>query len=221
MLFNDLETLRAKVNKGLNNGWLDQVDWLVPDEAASGRVYGLIKNHMVKEKWPPGSNIPPSRPFESTTGTTFENAPHFVDFHSNDLVKKLPSYWQDTPDMLRCFDAENNIGPQPEGTIPVTLDVSSLYTNITIDQGIEAFRFFLDRQDNTTVPTKFLITLLILILTCNILVFDGDHYLAMGTCVAPTLACLLMGAFENIALKKWKGVQPHMYKRYINDILFL
>ena len=108
----------------------------------------------------------------------------------------------------------------------MTSDVSSLYTNIPIFQGIEAFRFFLDRRDNKTVPTKFLITLLTLILTCNILVLDGDHYLqligvAMGTRFAPTLACLFMGAFEHIALKKWKGVQPYMYKRYIDDIFFL
>ena len=74
----------------------------------------------------------------------------------------------------------------------------------------------MDRWDKKTLPTNFLITLLTLILTCNISVFDGDHYLkligvAMGTCVAPTLACLFMGEFDHIALQAWQGVQPYMY----------
>ena len=86
----------------------------------------ILEDHVAKEKWPPGSNIPPSRPVESASGTLFENASHFVDHFSNDLVKDLPSYWQDTPVILRCFEFV-------------------LYTNIPIQQGIDAFRLCLHR----------------------------------------------------------------------------
>ena len=113
MLFNDLEDLKKEVKTALNMGWIDkeQAAWLVPEEAAPGRLYGLVKDHVDPDKWPEGSQIPPMRPVESASGTTFENASHFVDIHSNHLVKDLPSYWQDTPDMLRFFKSENEAGP--------------------------------------------------------------------------------------------------------------
>jgi hypothetical protein len=42
----------------------------------------------------------------------------------------------------------------------------------------------------------------------------------MGTRVAPTFACLFMGAMEFLMLKAWKGLQPRLYRRYIDDIFF-
>ena len=43
----------------------------------------------------------------------------------------------------------------------------------------------------------------------------------MGTRVAPTFACLFMGAIELMMLGAWTGVQPRLYKRYIDDIFLL
>ena len=44
----------------------------------------------------------------------------------------------------------------------------------------------------------------------------------MGTKLAPTYACIFMGWLETEFLhKKWKGCQPKMWKRYIDDIFFL
>lgn len=226
--FNDFEKLKTEVNKAKRNKWIDEdiAKWLVPDESSPGRLYGLVKDHVDPEKWPVGTTTPPLRPVESASGTTFENASHFVDIHSNDLVKSLPSYWADTPHMLRCFEEENSKGPQPPGSIPVTLDVSSLYTNIPLAQGIEIFTAFLNTRSDKSVPTVFLITLLTLVLTCNVLVFNGKYYLqligtAMGTRVAPTFACLFMGCIEFMMLKSWKGIKPNLYRRYIDDIFFL
>ena len=71
---------------------------------------------MCPTKWPEGSTTPPYRPVKSASGTTFENKSHFADLHSNNLMKELLSYWQDTSHMLRDFEKEN--GPQPQGTIP-------------------------------------------------------------------------------------------------------
>ena len=223
-----LQDLHDTVDRGVQNGWItgDIANWLVPDQPSPGRLYGLVKDHVDPVKWRKGSVLPPMRPVESASGTTFENASHFVDLHSNHLVKKLPSYWEDTPDMLRNFDEENKNGPQDPSSIPITLDVSSLYTNIPINQGIEIMRSFLDLRKEKEVPTDFLIELLTLVLHCNILVFDGTHYhqrigTAMGTRVAPTFACLFMGAVETAMLAGWNGPQPKMWRRYIDDIFFL
>ena len=225
LLFNHLDELKSVVNKAKRDGIItnDIANWLIPDEYTPGRLYGLVKNHVLPEKWPEGTNIPPLRPVESASGTTFENASHFIDLHSNYLVKDLKSYWQDTPDMLRCFNSENEKGPQPPGSIPVTLDVSSLYTNIPLKQGIEIFEAFLNNRTDKSIPTDFLISLLTLVLKCNVLVFNSQHYLqligtAMGTRVAPTFACLFMGCIEFMMLNAWKGIPPHLYKRYIDDL---
>ena len=227
MQFNDLEKLKKEVSNAKDQGWIDKdiANWLVPDEPAPGRLYGLVKDHVSSEKWPENSKIPPLRPVESASGTTFENASHFVDLHSNDLVKSLPSYWEDTSHMLRDFEKQNEKGPLPDGAIPVTIDVTSLYTNIPLKQGIDIFAAFLDTREDKSVPTSFLITLLTLVLTCNIFVFDSKYYLqrigtAMGTRVAPTFACLFMGAIEFMMLKAWKGLKPFMYRRYIDDGFF-
>ena len=94
--------------------------------------------------------------------------------------------------MLRFFKSENNARPQPPGTISVTLDVQSLYTNIPIQLGIEIFCYFFNQRQDKSAPTSFLITLLTFVLTCNILVFNNTYYLqtigtAMGLRVAPTI----------------------------------
>ena len=67
-----------------------------------------------------------------------------------------------------------------------------------------------------------------LVLSCNIFVFDSVLFLqlfgvAMGSRVAPTFACLFMGWLEVRMLMGWRnsgGIQPHRWKRYIDDILF-
>ena len=176
-----------------------------------GRLYGLVKDHAAKEKLSHGGRLPPLCPAESASGTTFENVSHYVDMCSNHLVKNLPSYWEDTPDMLRCFNQQNELGPQPQGTIPVTLDVTALCTNMPLNQGISVMKEFLEWREYKSVATSFLVSLLKLILTCNILVFDGIYYMqrigsAMGTRVAPTLACLFMGAMETAMLAGWIGL---------------
>ena len=48
-------------------------------------------------------------------------------------------------------------------------------------------------------------------------------YSMMGSRVAPTFACIFMGWLEVRMLQAWLqqgGVQPHLWRRYIDDILF-
>ena len=68
--------------------------------------------------------------------------------------------------------------------------------------------------------------LTILVLTCNIFLFNGVYYfqligVAMGTRLAPTFACLFMGVLESKFLASWTGLAPRMWRRYIDDIFFL
>ena len=55
----------------------------------------------------------------------------------------------------------------------MTMDISGMYTNIPWDQGILAFEEAMDARDDTTVPTSFFSTLLMLVLSCNVFTFNG------------------------------------------------
>ena len=117
-------------------------------------------------------------------------------------MKKLESFIEDTRDHLFIISEENANGPQPDGTIPVTLDISGMYTNVPWEEGKEAFKEAfkeaLDHRDDQSIPTSFLLQLITLVLCCNIFVFDSVLFMqmfgvAMGSRVAPTFSCLFMG----------------------------
>ncbi|XP_041461178.1 uncharacterized protein LOC121412434 [Lytechinus variegatus] len=101
--------------------------FLFPTNAKPARFYLLPKIHK------PGN---PGRPILSGNGSPTEHISLFVDYHIKPLVSRAPSYIHDTPDFLRKL---NDIKDQiPETAIIGTLEVSSLYTNIPHDEGIQA-----------------------------------------------------------------------------------
>ena len=88
---------------------------------------------------------------------------------------------------------ENNVRPQPDSSIPVTLDISGMYSNVPWEEGMQAFEEALNRRDTQQIPTAYLLSLVMLVLSCNLFVFDSVLFLqlfgvAMGTKVAPTFA---------------------------------
>lgn len=192
-------------------------------EAKPGRLYGLPKDHKNYEV------IPPLRPIVSSCGTVTEKIAKYVDHHSNYLVKKLDSYVEDSPHFLRQIE-DLKRETIPDNVIPVTIDVTSLYTNIPIPEGIETFKNTLEQREDKSIPTWFLIKLLTMILTMNIFVFNGLYYLqrigtAMGSKVAPTFANIFMGNLETQILRncgKFKGmIYKQFWRRYIDDIFIL
>ena len=95
------------------------------------RLYLLPKIHK------PGN---PGRPVVSSIGCHTERISKYVDHHLQPLNKSLPSYVQDTTDFLKKLEAVPEV---PEGSILVTMDVRSLYTNVPNDEGIDAVKSFL------------------------------------------------------------------------------
>ena len=80
-----------------------------------------------------------------------------VYYHINPLVSTLDSHIEDTTDFLNKL---SNLGNLPNNAILITLDVSSLYTNIPHNQGIDACLHFLDTRPNKHIPTETLCDLL-------------------------------------------------------------
>lgn len=107
------------------------------------------------------------------------------------------------------------------------MDVTSLYTNIPQEEGIntvcKAYEAFY--KNDTPIPTNSLRGLLRLILQENSFQFNGRNYLqthgtAMGTKVAVAFANIFMSAVETEIINKSK-IKPLEWKRYIDDVFSL
>ena len=88
--------------------------------------YQLLKVH----KDFTGSKIPNGRPIISGCCSITENLSLFVDTHTKDLVKTIPSYLQDTPDFLRHLEElkKEELG---EHCFLISIDVVGLYNTNT------------------------------------------------------------------------------------------
>ncbi|XP_041472561.1 uncharacterized protein LOC121421826 [Lytechinus variegatus] len=165
----------------------------------------------------------PGRPILSGNGSPTENISLFVDYHIKPLVSRAPSYIHDTPEFLRKL---NDIKDQiPETAIIGTLDVSSLYTNIPHDEGIQASCEALTASGHSSPPISDIKSLMSHVLTKNNFTFMDQHYLqifgtAMGTRMAPSFACLFMTKLEQQMLDS-APCRPWIWWRYIDDIFFI
>ena len=114
----------------------------------------------------------------------------------------------------------------PSNSYLVTIDVSSLYTNIPHNEGLHALREKLDLRQNKSVSTKVLVTLMTLILTLNNFIFNGINYLqikgcAMVTNSLPSFANIFLGKFEEQLIYAIIQNLHKMYLRYIDDIFMI
>ena len=142
-----------------------------------------------------------------------------MDLHLQPHVQNLPSYLQDTTDCLRKQDA---MGQLPPETLLVSMDVTSLYTNIPYEDGIKACEEVWEARAVKDPPTQILVNLLTLVLKCNNFEFNGKHYLqiqgtAMGTKMAPSYANIFMCRLERQLLQS-VILKPFSWLRFIDDI---
>ena len=171
--------------------------FLIQTDPKPGRFYILPKIHKQGN---------PGRPIVSSNSHPTERISQFVDYHLKPLVQTTQSFIKDTTHFLHKLE---QLGQLPNNAFLVTLDVSSLYTNIPHNQGIDACRHFLDTRNRTrsTISTETLCDLIRIILTMNNFSFDDKHYLqmhgtAMGTRMAPSYA--------NLFLLNWRLTLYHV-----------
>ena len=168
---------------------------------------------------------PPGRPIVSANSHPTEQISQFVDSHLNLLVPKLPSYIKDTTHFLKKLDDLKELSP---GSLLVTLDVSSLFTNMPHNEGIEACRKALNSSchlSHSHLKTKSICDLMRMILTMDNFQFDHNYYIqlhgtAMGTRMAPAYANLLMGDRDRKLLAQ-SPLKPFICWRYIDDIFMV
>ena len=182
---------------------------LCPIDCRPGQFYLLPK---INKEGMPG------RPIVSAIRHPTEKISEFIDLNLRPHVEELPSYLKDTTDYLNKTPSSD----LPEDTLLVTMDVTSLYTNIPHQEGIEACREVWETKTTPKPSTKFLVQLLEHVLKFNNFMFNGEHYLqisgtAMGTKMAPSYANIFMGKLERNLLQQ-APVKPLSWLRFIDDI---
>ena len=129
-----------------------------------GKFYCLYKVH--KEHTAP--NTHPERPIISCSVSFSQNIGKYVDHHIKPLANTHPTFLQDTPHYLRELNQLNESEGVKDTDLLVTIDVSSLYTNIDQTEGLEAVKEALEERNEKKVPTNFIISLLQITLMFNL-----------------------------------------------------
>ena len=216
------------VNEGLQKGYIDEKmhKTLLPPKAQGSKLYLLPKVHKQFE------GFPKCRPIVASSGCNTERISWFVDNIVKEKVKSLDSYIEDTPDLLRKIIEINEKGDIPEGAIPISIDIKSMYSNIPLDEGLEAFRECLESRSDELkqeIPTYYIMKLVRLVMEKNIFTFNEECWLqllgtCMGTRVSPSYANLFMGILEKKLLENCPAHLKHfiyLWKRFIDDILLI
>eukprot|EP00745_Piridium_sociabile_P045082 TRINITY_DN96403_c0_g1_i2.p1 TRINITY_DN96403_c0_g1~~TRINITY_DN96403_c0_g1_i2.p1 ORF type:complete len:459 (-),score=82.63 TRINITY_DN96403_c0_g1_i2:45-1421(-) len=120
------------------------------------------------------------------------------------------------------------MGPFSQDVRLVAIDVVGLYTNIPHADLQTAVHFYLTQEPlSKGPPTDQLIEVMNHVLTNNVFELDGKFYqqkfgTAMGTPMAPTVACLFMGWLEKQMLDSSPvPVSETLWKRFIDDVFLL
>ena len=141
------------------------------------------------------------------------------------MVKRIPSYIQDTTHFLRTF--RGFAGSIPRNSILVAFDVKSLYTNIPHDEGINCCSIALHRHYNTNLPIPLIHMrqLITFILKKNYLQYQKNFYLQIhgvpswGPHLLPTMPTSLW-TMLNDAFRTLHPTTKHLYYGYVSSTIF-
>ena len=109
----------------------------------------------------------------------------------------------------------------------VSFDVESLFTNLPLEESINlAVDYIIKENSNIKLTATELKQLFTIATSETHFLFNGAYYdqidgVAMGSPLAPILANLFMGHFENIWLRTFRSCKVLFYRRYVDDIFCL
>ena len=164
--------------------------------------------------------IPVGRPVISGCEGPTERLSSFVDKLILPMAKQQVSYLKDTTDFKNFIERTK----VPMGAFLVSMDVTSLYTNIPQGEGIQTICKAFDAyyENKPPIPTNLLEIALRLILTENSFQFKGKDYLQIhGTpWVQKWQSLSPISSWQKLKLKfPTKATEPPVWKRYIDDVI--
>ncbi|XP_062576664.1 uncharacterized protein LOC134238563 [Saccostrea cucullata] len=235
-----MSTMKKYTSKFSHNLTKKEIDFLLNFEVKTSNFYGLPKIHKskqiqngIQEMSEPYIKLPrPTdlklRPIVAGPSCPTQRLSNLLDIILKPFCKLVPSFIRDDMDFLNHIPESIE-----ENTKLVSFDVTSLYTNIPHNLGLEAISFWIDKHPDVIQPRfskEFILEGLKIVLQNNHFFFDDKYYLqtkgtAMGTKVAPTYATLVLGFLEEKLFSECKtffGEDFDTYiernwKRYLDD----
>ena len=174
--------------------------------------------YMLPKIHKPGN---PGRPIVNSIASITEKISAFVDAPLRQYTPRIPSYIKDTTHFINIM---GNIQLDPEDLL-VTINVSSLYTNIPHSEGTAAINRMMEETGTDTLLRMFISNLAYQALTKNFFSFNGQLYeqaqgTAMGTRMTPNYAIIFMHYLETNFLTNYPK-QPKIWLRFIDDIIMI
>jgi hypothetical protein len=221
-----MDTVQNNVSECVNNLSREKDEAMhefdtFPTEIRTPLFYILPKIHKKSD-----DNLPlkyPGRPIVSGCNSPTENISKYVDYILKPHMFNLPSFVKDSTDFINKIKHHKF---KNQNSYLVTLDVSSLYTNIPHKDGIDACKHFLEKNKHSgRLSCDEIARLIQLVLENNHFKFDKDFYLqkmgtAMGSPMAPTYASLFMGKFEEEFINSI-NLKPTVWFRFLDDIFMI
>ena len=177
------QTINHCIDDLVRNGEIqhDVAKLLKPAQSRTPIFYMLPKIHKINH---------PGRPVISSVNSHTEKISAYVDEFLKPIAERLPSYIRDTTDFIQRIKF---LGKLPVECYLVTLDVSSLYTNIDIDEGLTVVQEEVIKTNRVKPSPQTLTCLLEKVLRLNNFTFNNEHFIqirgtAMGTRAAPNFA---------------------------------
>lgn len=179
------------------------------EDTNNSYFHGLPKIH----KKPMGC-----RPIVSCVSSPTTGLSKWLTFKLLPYAQKLQSYLRDSQYLQRTLQ---KLPVNPDGQM-YTFDIQQLYTSIPISEAMTAISWFIrnDPQRNVILQGMKLV------MSFNFFSF-GDTYwkqkqgLAMGTPVAPILANLYLGYYEETVIIPMFQQHLFLYKRFLDDIFII
>ena len=209
-----LEALLLKLRR---SGFISNREWkalLPPKPFQQRRFFALPKIH--KDSWP-GPEKPPLRPIVSDVNSVSRACASLIEHFLAPIAQSSSSYLRDSQHLLALLCDFRLFSP----SLFLTMDVTDLYNNIPIAEGIAAVsRAFLQHPDPRR-PDLTLLSMLHLLLTRNCFSFNGRQYLQLqGT----PMGAAFSGSLANIYMTEWETKClnltpcPRFWGRFIDDI---
>ena len=167
--------------------------------------------------------IPVGRPIISGCERLTERISSFVDNLLQPIAKAQKSYVKDTTHFINFIENTK----VTENTVLVSMDVTSLYTNIPQEEGMNTVCIAYEKfyGEKLPIPIQHLREMLRLILKETSFQFNGKNYLqthgtAMGTKMAVAFANIFVSAVEPRLISQ-SPTKALVWKRYIDDVFSL
>ena len=147
----------------------------------------------------------PDHPIVSSISCPTSKIAKFLDAILSPLVEQQPTYIKDSNHAINIF---STFRFQGEHCFLFSMDVKSLYTSISHEDGLIALHHFLDQRLNPEPPTNTLIY--------------GSFYVqksgvAMGSNLGHSFACLFVSYQEETIFQSYQGPIPELFKRFVDD----